>query len=84
MGLAELPYRIARTRITFERVFWAAMALLLLAGLYESFGWVFTSEDIGQRLRRECESIIRAAGVPSGYQEEYALKNCILSRGRAG
>lgn len=44
------------------------------------------SEDVGMRLRRECESIIRETGGDdlSDYQRELRIRSCIEARARGG
>lgn len=43
------------------------------------------TEDVGARLRRECESIVRESRMEErGYVHEYAVQKCIESRGFSG
>src|SRR5215510_2518379 len=58
----------------------AALGLLLAALIFARCGpapAANTPEDVGARLRRECESIVRAQGS----EPAYGVRDCIAQRG---
>ena len=68
---------------------WPPVALLLLVLVVgyapEIWDWLMTSEDLGTRLRRECESVVREAlrgQQMSGSGRQNMIAECIFERGK--
>jgi len=62
------------------------VALLAILALPNLSG-LFTQESVGERLRRECISIIDAAGQSRAWSDstrDRLVTDCILERGKAG
>jgi hypothetical protein len=64
---------------------WIGVAVASSLAAYALVAY-WPSEDVGMRLRRECESIIREMGGNnlSGDERESRIRSCIGARARGG
>jgi len=63
----------------------AVITLIILAVDYGplAWKWLTSSEDLGMRLRRECETVVREAHpTASGVTREGHVRDCIDARAR--
>jgi len=71
-------------------ILWPPAALLLLALILvyvpEAWDWLTSSEDLGARLRRECESVAREALTAQRHNDlverQAYIRQCVDSRAR--
>jgi predicted DNA repair protein MutK len=63
----------------------AGLALVLAAIEYGPSAWAWLTEDLGTRLRRECESVVREAlrdRQVGEYGRKAMVTECIFERGK--
>ena len=75
---------VARWQLYLGLCLVGAVALLVIADYTtNAWDWVITSEDLGARLRRECESVARETlRQPDLMEREFYIRDCINSRAR--
>ena len=75
-----VPYVMWRTIWIFFILVAVAVGVILLRDAARDL--LPAEEEIGKRLRRECESIVREGGdAPTQAYFEYQVKQCIMRRG---
>jgi hypothetical protein len=85
IALPHVPLKQRRVPLPLSLAIAAAIVLLVVAVSFapEAWTWLTSSADLGTRLRRECESVVREVHPEaSGYDRERYIRDCINTRAR--
>jgi hypothetical protein len=76
--------RVSKGKEWYLALMVSGIALVYVVGEYGPFAWAWLTEDLGARLRRECETVVREAhpNVSTEDLREFYIRSCIDARAK--